>query len=132
MTDHTARICLDADGRGTVQVDGHDLSHATRGLSLHATVDARPQLLLDLRVDASEINAEDIDIRVPAETAAALVTLGWTPPDDGQPVDLTDPKRHDQIIKIIKAEARRDPDWFRTLLRREDRIQGGRPDWRQR
>lgn len=77
---HTARIRLDADGRGTVEVDGQDLSHATRGLSLHASVDARPQLLLDLRIDTSEITAEDIDIHIPAASYSALVALGWTPP----------------------------------------------------
>ncbi|MDX2692946.1 hypothetical protein [Streptomyces ipomoeae] len=86
---HTARIRLDATGRGTIEVDGQNLSHATRGLSLHATVDARPQLLLDLRIDTSEINAEDIDIHIPADTAAALVALGWTPPsEEGE--DTTD------------------------------------------
>lgn len=126
----TARISLDATGGGTVEVDGHDISHTVRGLTLKSDVGSEPQLVLDLTIHTGEIDGQ-AHVHIPADTAATLVDLGWTPPDDGQPVDLTDPKRHDAIVKIIKAEQRRDPHWFRALLRREQRIHGGRPDWLQ-
>lgn len=122
----TARISLDATGGGKVEIDGHDVSHTVRGLTVKAGAGCIPQLVLDLAIHTSEIDGQ-AHVHIPADTAATLVDLGWTPSDDGQPVDLTDPKRHDAIMKIIKREQRRDPDWFRTLLRREQRIQGGRP-----
>ncbi|HKX69886.1 MAG TPA: hypothetical protein VJM75_01605 [Acidimicrobiales bacterium] len=123
MTQRTARISLDAEGMGAVEVDGQDISRTVRGLTLSAEVNHLPRLILDLRLFTSEVEGQ-AQVHIPADTAATLVALGWTPPDDGQPVDLTHPSRHDQIIKIVKAEARRDPNWFRTLLRREERIQG--------
>lgn len=119
----TARISMDAQGMGTVEVDGNDISRTVRGLTLTTEAGHLPRLVLDLLVFTSEADGE-AQVHIPADTAATLVALGWTPPDDGQPVDLTDPKRHDQIIKIIKREQRRDPEWFLTLLRREARIQG--------
>ncbi|MFI6274296.1 hypothetical protein [Streptomyces sp. NPDC050988] len=125
----TARLSLDAIGGGQVEIDGHDITDTVRGLTLKAGMGRVPQLVLDLRIHTGEAEAEAV-VHVPADTAAALVELGWTPPDDGQPVDLTDPQRHDAMIKIIKAEARRDPDWFRTLLRRQSRAEGTvPPDW---
>lgn len=124
MADHAARISLTDPGRATVEIDGQDVSDAVRGFTLDGKAGHRHQLVLDLLVDVGEVSGK-AHVHIPPATAALLVDLGWTPPDDGQPVDLTDPKRHDQIIKIIKAEARRDPDWFRTLLRREQRMQGG-------
>lgn len=122
----TARLSLDGIGGGKIEIDGHDVTDTVRGITLKAGAGCVPHLVLDLVIHAGEIDGQ-ADVHVPADTAAALVDLGWTPPDDGQPVDLTDPKRHDTIMKIIKREQRRDPDWFRTLLRREQRIQGGPP-----
>lgn len=120
----TARISLDAIGCGTVEIDGHDVSHTVRGLTLTSEVGCVPQLVLDLATHTSEIDGQ-AHVHIPADTAAALVDLGWTPPDDGQPVDLTDPKRHDAMIKIIRREQRRNPNWFRELLRRQDRNDRG-------
>lgn len=119
----TARISLDATGGGKIEIDGHDITDTVCGLTFKAGAGCVPQLVLDLVIHTGEIDGET-DVHIPADTAATLVDLGWTPPDDGQPVDLTDPKRHDAIMKIIKSEQRRDPEWFRTLLRREQRIQG--------
>ncbi|MDX5564142.1 hypothetical protein PYK79_13400 [Streptomyces sp. ID05-04B] len=124
MPDRAIRISLGAPGLATVEVNGRDVSRTIRGFTLDSKAGHRHQLSLDLVVETGEIDGQ-AQAHIPADTAALLVDLGWTPPDDGQPVDLTDPRRHDQIIKIIKAEARRDPAWFRTLLRREERVQGG-------
>lgn len=124
MTPRTARISLDATGGGNVGIDGHDVTDTVRGLTLKASVGCVPQLVLDLGIHTGEIDGQ-AHVHIPADTAATLVHLGWTPPDDGQPVDLTDPKRHDAMIKIIKREQRRNPNWFRELLRRQDRIDRG-------
>ena len=126
-----ARISLDATGCGKIEIDGHDVADTVHGLTLKSEVGHVPQLVLDLVIHTGDIDGQ-AHVNIPADTAAALVDLGWTPPDDGQPVDLTDPKRHDTIMKIIKREQRRDPEWFRTLLRREQRIQGGATEWLQR
>ncbi|MFI2437418.1 hypothetical protein [Streptomyces sp. NPDC018693] len=125
MTDRTARIRLGAPGLATIEIDGQDVSKAVRGFRLDGHVGQRHQLTLDLLIQAGDVDGHT-DVHIPAATAALLLTLGWTPPDGGQPLDLTHPSRHDAMIQIIKREARRDPDWFRTLLRRE-----GRPPGRQ-
>ncbi|MFI1030747.1 hypothetical protein [Streptomyces sp. NPDC020951] len=121
----STRVSLGDLDRATVEIDGQDVSDAVRGFTLRGETGHVHQLTLDLFLTTGGEIDGNTEVHIPAATAALLVDLGWTPPDDGQPVDLTDPKRHGQIIKIIKAEARRDPDWFRTLLRREHRIQGG-------
>ena len=123
MADRTARIRLTAPDLGAVEINGQDVSRAVVGFRLEGQAGYQHRLTLDLLLAVAEVDGHVVT-DVPADTAALLVDLGWTPPDDGQPVDLTDPKRHDQIIKIIKAEARRDPNWFLTLLRREERKQG--------
>nr|WP_024067041.1 hypothetical protein [Streptomyces sp. F2]AHC28120.1 hypothetical protein pFP3.18c [Streptomyces sp. F2] len=86
MTEHAARIRLDAQGMGTVEVDGHDISPAVRGLTLSAKAGHLPRLVLDLLVFTGEIDGE-AQVHIPDDTAATLVALGWTPPDDGQPVE---------------------------------------------
>lgn len=68
----------------TVNVDGADLSHATRAYTIGHQVGHQPQLLLDVRLDEVTIKGE-MTVEVPEATAAALVALGWTPPDD-QPI----------------------------------------------
>lgn len=79
MTTHKAHITLNGSGGGTVEVDGVDLSHAVRSISLDGEVGCRPVLQLELRLyDVSTV--ADTRILIPDETAAALVALGWTPP----------------------------------------------------
>ncbi|MDX3024059.1 hypothetical protein [Streptomyces acidiscabies] len=121
---HTARIALDGPGRAAIGIDGQDVSKAVTGFTFTGAVGDDHRLTLDLRLPATEVEGQ-AHVHIPAATAALLVDLGWTPPHDGQPVDLTHPSRHDQIINIIKVEARRDPDWLRTLLRRQERLDGG-------
>jgi hypothetical protein len=126
MTQHTAHIRLGEPGRATIEIDGQDVTDACLGFRLDGRVDHAHQLTLDLIIETGDAEAE-ARVHIPAATAGTLVALGWTPPDDGQPVDFTHAARHDQIIKVIKTEARRDPNWFLTLLRREERIQGRTP-----
>ena len=125
MTDpRTARIRLGDPGLAAIEIDGQDVSDAVRGFTLTGEVGHRHQLTLYLLIDTAVVEG-DVQAHIPAATAGLLVALGWTPPDDGQRVDLTARERHDAVIKIIKREARLNPDWFRTLLRHEDRVQGG-------
>ncbi|MFI6251503.1 hypothetical protein [Streptomyces sp. NPDC051016] len=37
-----------------------------------------------------------------------------------------DPRNHRDVAAVLRAEARRSPDWLRGFLEREARIQGGR------
>ena len=123
---HAVRLSLNGPGLATVEVDGQDHSSAVTGYSLSGSVREHHELILAVRVDVGEVDGQAVT-RVPADTAALLLGLGWTPPaDNSQPVDLTDPKHHDAVINVIKVEARRDPDWLRTLLRRDARAAGGR------
>jgi hypothetical protein len=128
MADRNVCIRLGDLDRATVELDGQDVTDAVRGFRLDALIDHRHQLNLDLLVHTGEVDGR-AQVHVSPTTAAVLVALGWTPPPDGQPVDLTAPERHDAVIKVIKREARRDPDWFRTLLNRQARAEGGAPTW---
>lgn len=74
-----ARIRVDALGGGTVEVGGHDISDAVRGFTLTGEVGHLPRLDLDLRVFTIETEG-DAQVHIPDDTAAALATLGWTPP----------------------------------------------------
>ncbi|TLQ45766.1 hypothetical protein [Streptomyces marianii] len=79
----TARLHLNGP-HGSVEVDGQDVSHATVGLRLSASVDMTPHLVLELRLDEVTMDGQ-AQVIVPEGTAAALVTLGWTPPGEQPP-----------------------------------------------
>lgn len=80
-----AEIAVSATGRGSVVVDGVDLSNFTRGFVLAAGVDEVTQLELDLTVTEGATVAADAVVTVSPETHALLVHLGWTPPPDETP-----------------------------------------------
>jgi hypothetical protein len=76
----TARIHLDPLGaNSTIDVGGHDVSKAVRGLAVTAEVGQVPVLALDLVVCDGHIDGEVI-VTIPDATRDALVALGWTPP----------------------------------------------------
>jgi hypothetical protein len=83
---HKAEIRLfDRRGRpgpaGSLVVDGRDLSNLARGFTLaFPDADHLPVLTVDLFLDEHEV-AGEVTVAVPDETRAALVALGWTPPD---------------------------------------------------
>ena len=65
---------------GRVLVDGHDVSHATRSITL---TPREATLELDLvHFDGTTVDGE-ATLRVPPATHDALVALGWTPPAGG-------------------------------------------------
>jgi hypothetical protein len=64
-----------------VEIDGVDVSSATRALMFRHEVGHRPELELELGVfDVSEIDSPDVKIMITPSTHEALVALGWTPP----------------------------------------------------
>ena len=68
--------------KGRIEIDGQRLPGVT-GLQLAASVDdGVPRLTVDLNMHEVEIDGE-MAVRVPERTAAALVALGWTPPEEG-------------------------------------------------
>lgn len=79
MTTRTAKLRLDAAGRGTVEIDGRELP-GVRGLTLTAEYGHTPTLELDLALyDVSTV--AEARIVIPDQTREALLALGWTPPD---------------------------------------------------
>lgn len=87
MTTPKVKITADAIGQGSIEVDGQDLK-GVRGFTLSSEVGCVPQITLDLHVYDVSTFAE-ADILVPANVAATLVKLGWTPPP-GQEVPTDD------------------------------------------
>ena len=67
--------------RGVILIDGHPLQHAIRAFTLKADVNSIPTLELELNI------LEDVEVDgqvrpvIPPDTCAALVALGWTPPE---------------------------------------------------
>ncbi|WP_282686318.1 MULTISPECIES: hypothetical protein [unclassified Streptomyces] len=66
---------------GTVLVNGQDISHCVRGLTLTADVGRDvPALELDLVVYEATVEGK-AHVSIPPSTADVLTALGWTPPD---------------------------------------------------
>jgi hypothetical protein len=78
------KITAQADGRGTVEVDGHALK-GVQEFALRAGARRVPELEIDLEIFDVSTFAE-AEVLVPSDTAESLVALGWTPPPE-QEVD---------------------------------------------
>ena len=81
MKRHVVKLSSAPPG-GSLVVDGQDLSNATRGFTFTARAGEMPALTVDLRVDDISADGEVADIVIPTETRAALMALGWTPPEE--------------------------------------------------
>ncbi|MEO3860887.1 hypothetical protein [Acrocarpospora sp. B8E8] len=79
MAAKKAHLVITPGSRSDVVIDGQRLT-GVRGINLTASVHEKPQLSLDLVIREVEIDGE-FHIEVPDKTRAALITLGWTPPD---------------------------------------------------
>lgn len=79
MTTHQVEVET-ASGRGTVRVDGHDISNAVTGINVGVKAGELTLVILNLAVDTSRLDGRDVIVDVPVETAFALERLGWTPP----------------------------------------------------
>ncbi|MFJ3037721.1 hypothetical protein [Streptomyces tendae] len=74
------RIAKPTDRGGwVVELDGHDISNALRGLSLN--LDSSPVAEARLDVIAEDVSTHaEVLVCLPDATKDLLVRLGWTPP----------------------------------------------------
>jgi hypothetical protein len=83
---HKIEIDVDGVGRGTITLDGHDVSGAVRGVRLSAEVGSVTEVELDLRLGyAQKVSGSEVQVIIPGDTARALHVLGWTAPDGTTP-----------------------------------------------
>ena len=89
----TVAIDLDGIGRGTVLVDGADLSDVVRAVRIEAEVGQRPRILLDVVASASSLTTD--------ASVGVLVSIGK---DSGAGSSLPDALR--ALADIIDGSAR--------------------------
>ncbi len=70
--------------RGTILVDGHDISHCVRSLTFTGDVHDAPRLELGLVLEEVQHDGQ-AQVYLPARAAELLAALGWTPPADYDP-----------------------------------------------
>ena len=75
-----AKLKLDA-GCGAIEVNGQDVSSAVQRVHVTGAAGSLPRVVLELVTFDTEVDGEMV-VRIPAETRAALIALGWTPPED--------------------------------------------------
>ena len=66
--------------RQEVELDGKDISHLVRSVSIDAEAGHFPTVRLELAVFEMEFATGETRIHVAPGTADLLVDLGWTPP----------------------------------------------------
>ncbi|MFD5057421.1 hypothetical protein [Streptomyces sp. NPDC058394] len=142
MQPRTASIHLNGP-TGTVILDGQDISHCIRGFTLTADAGDIPTLDLDVVLHEADVEGQAL-VHIPARTAELLTALGWTPPagydpEAAKPVPSTwseaarmaealkDPANREAVSVALRTEARVNPEWIREFIRREERLNGGRP-----
>ena len=89
----TVAIDLDGIGRGTVLVDGADLSDVVRAVRIEAEVGQRPRILLDVVASASSLTTD--------ASVGVLVSIGK---DSGAGSTLADALR--ALADIIEGSSR--------------------------
>lgn len=82
VSSNRIRVSLNPDGTGRVHVNDRDISHVVTRVRIE-THPGRP-LEIDLTMVRAILDAEAFG-RVDNETAAALIEIGWTPPDSPEP-----------------------------------------------
>ena len=77
-----SEVKITHDGvRGTVEIDGQDVSNAVAGASVEVKAGYIPEVTLDLRViSVRELSLENARVLLPDDVAELLQRLGWTPP----------------------------------------------------
>lgn len=81
----SAQVHLTGPGKGTVTVSGTEL-HGVRAVAVEAAAGEVTRLSVELALYEAEIDGEMV-VTVPPKTAASLVVLGWTPPDEQEVPD---------------------------------------------
>jgi hypothetical protein len=69
-------------GKGTVELDGKDISYAVSGFTYTAVVNDVGRLELQAPVVKGEIVDAEVVVHISAETRELLTSLGWTPPSE--------------------------------------------------
>ncbi|MFE6816025.1 hypothetical protein [Streptomyces sp. NPDC057677] len=125
----TVRIDVNGAGRGTVEVNGTDISHAVRAVRLGSEAGELPTVELELGVYDVSTQAE-AQVYITEETEAALIALGWTPPPAeghrGMALVLQDPANRDAVTEVLRRAARVGEPWLTDLIGRWIRVEGGR------
>jgi hypothetical protein len=75
-----ATITDDGTGHGTIEVDGHDLSHAVTGYTIEGAVKRWTTLTLALSLQHGVHFDGEAVVVIRADTARALIAMGWEPP----------------------------------------------------
>lgn len=80
-THRGASIQVNAEGRCSVQLDGHDITQGITGVTLEISQGLYPRLVLDLSALEVDVTADgQIGVVIPEATAEVLCRLGWAPP----------------------------------------------------
>jgi hypothetical protein len=73
----------DKGGPAVIEIDGVDIANGVAGLCLTDDAYTRSPVLELTLATFSEIDADgDVRILIPNATRAALIALGWTPPEE--------------------------------------------------
>ena len=78
----TVQLRIGADSRGSIVVDGNDLSKAVNGVEVWSRVGHTTTLTLHMVAPVVEIDGQ-CAIEIVDKTRDALIALGWTPPIEG-------------------------------------------------
>lgn len=96
------RLDLTGAGTGSVVVDGRDIAHLVRAVSLDAAVGELPVVRLELPTMANA--ALDARVEVGAETRVLLLELGWAPPIGEEYPDVETAQR-ECVARLVAAGA---------------------------
>ena len=96
MSSDAARIKTLGPGRAEIEVNGARLERVVSGFHLRGGVGEMPTLELELFLSTEW--SGPADIRIPDETRAALIALGWTAPEGGE---YHDDKTLDRVRRAL-------------------------------
>lgn len=69
--------------KSVVEIDGIDIGRGVNAVSIDMAPGVLPQITLSLVVYETEVEADaDVQVVMTAGARAALIALGWTPPED--------------------------------------------------
>ena len=75
-----ARLALNGTGKGTIEVDGHDLAHHCKAIRLESGAGNFTVLTLALVLPKTTEFEGDTRVQLAPEVEQLLTSLGWTPP----------------------------------------------------
>ncbi len=84
-----AEIAINGAGRGSISLDGQDVSKATRGFALTGSVGDVTRLELDLAIFEDAKLSGEVDVIIPPAAVELLERLGWTPPTPNREIWVT-------------------------------------------